>query len=85
MGKSFLRETHMTVFTDRRTVVEVGETVLPYESKEKQTQFLTNYKQLLYISVTDDRTKEPQSQMSDSVTPWTVAHRAPLSMEFSEY
>ena len=44
MGKSFLRETHMTVFTDRGTVVEVGETVLPYESKEKQTQFLTNYK-----------------------------------------
>ena len=23
------------------------------------------------------------SFMSDSVTPWTVAHRAPLSMEFS--
>ena len=34
----------MTVFTARRTVAEVGETVLPYETKEKQTQFLTNYK-----------------------------------------
>ena len=44
MGKSFLRENHMTVFTDRRTVVEVGETALPYESKGKQTKFLTNYK-----------------------------------------
>ena len=26
---------------------------------------------------------ESRSVMSDSVTPWTVAHQAPLSMEFS--
>ena len=39
MGKSFLRENHMTVFTARRTVAEVGETVLPYEIKRNKLNF----------------------------------------------